>query len=286
MTGGADRMLGLGFSPCPNDTFMFWGLVSGAVPVRGVRFRPELADIESLNERAVAGTDLLEVTKLSVPAWARTADPYAIRETGAALGRGCGPLVVCRADQPLELTDLSGRTVAIPGHWTTARMLLTLFASKFAAEAMTFDQVMPAVAEGRVDAGLIIHESRFTYPDHGLVAVADLGELWEQATGLPLPLGLICVHRDLDPALAHAVEDGIGESVRHAHRHPEASRPFVREFAQEMDAAVCARHIELYVNSFSAGLGAEGRSAVRELLARGHSAGHLPPPPTQPFLTS
>lgn len=281
----SERELSTGFSSCPNDTFMFHGLVFGDVPVPGLRFAPHIADIEALNLRAL-GPEPLPITKLSASALARLCDRYTVLQAGAALGRGCGPLVVRRAaDGEGDLRALAGKRVAIPGEYTTAHLLLRVFfaaqagdqAEPFEAVIMRFDQIMPAVAAGSVDAGLIIHESRFTYASHGLVALADLGECWEQDTGLPIPLGMICARRDLDEGTIAAVEGGLRRSVELAFKAPERSRGWIREHARELDDAVCARHIALYVNDFSVDLGAEGRAAIDELIARGRASAFLPP---------
>lgn len=284
----AERVIETGFSSCPNDTFMFHGLIAGDVVVPGLRFSPAIADIEALNLRALDPSRALPLTKLSASAVAHLCDRVTVLAAGAALGRGCGPLVVRRAgdDQLESLADLRGRSVAIPGHYTTAHLLLRTFYGEAVGgepldvRIMRFEQIMPAVAEGRVDAGLIIHESRFTYPAHGLVELADLGVLWERATGLPIPLGMICAARDLEPAVIDAIEDGLRRSVELAFREPERSRPWIREHAQELDDEVCRRHIELYVNAFSVDLGAEGRAAIDELLARGRASGFLPAGPS------
>lgn len=274
----------VGFSSCPNDTFMFHGLMSGQVEVPGVQLRPAIADIEALNLRALGHTPArpLPVTKLSTNALAHLCEDYTVLSAGAALGRGCGPLVVRRRDdaQLDELAALSGHTIAIPGEFTTAHLLLRSFVGALSVRIMRFDQIMPAVADGRVDAGLIIHESRFTYPEHGLVELADLGVLWEQATGLPIPLGVICAQRRLGPAMIDTLEQGLRRSIELAMAEPDRSRAWIREHAQELDDEVCRKHIELYVNSFSVELGSEGRAAIDELLARGRASGFLPAGPT------
>lgn len=280
----AVRRLRFGFSPCPNDTFAFWAAVHGVVP-SGVELEPVLADIEALNERAVADRDALPVTKLSLPALARVADRYAVLPAGAALGFGCGPLVVCRADAPWRsLADLADARLAIPGRHTTAFLLLSSLSSSPPRQCvpMRFDQVMPAVARGDVDAGLVIHESRFTYRDHGLRSVADLGELWEGATGGPLPLGVIAARRDLPADVIAAVAAQLRASVACARAAPERPRAYVRAHSQELADDVCDRHIALYVNDFTVDLGAGGRAAIDELLARGRRAGLLPAGPS-PF---
>jgi 1,4-dihydroxy-6-naphthoate synthase len=274
--------LAVGFSPCPNDTFMFHALVSGAVEMPGYEISPWLADIEALNERAL-GDDPLAVTKLSLPGLAHAADRYRLLGAGAALGRGCGPLVVARKDgadgarEAVDLGRLAGRRVAIPGRYTTAHLLLRLFApATIEVLPMRFEAIMPAVAAGQVDAGVIIHEGRFTYAGHGLVEVADLGELWEADTGLPLPLGVIAAQRELGVKLADLVEDRLRASVLAAQARPEASADYVRVHAQEMDPEVCRQHIALYVNAYSIELGTEGEAAIAELLARGVAVGALP----------
>lgn len=269
-----------GLSPCPNDTFAFWGALHGAVPQRLAALEPVFGDIETLNERAL-GADPLPVTKLSLPAIARTAGRYRVLDSGAALGFGCGPLVVCRACAPMRsLADLATLRVAIPGRHTTAFLLLTEFApTPREVLPMRFERIMPAVAAGECDAGLVIHESRFTYREHGLRELADLGVVWEQATGGPLPLGVIAVRRDLPAAVAADVETQLRASIELARREPQRPRAFVRAHAQELADAVCDRHIALYVNDFSVGLGDVGRAAVRELLARGRASGLLPQGP-------
>lgn len=263
--------LSLGFSSCPNDTFMFDALVharlAGAPAVA-----PTIEDIEALNERAcgAVASARLDVTKLSVGALPEALDRYAVLATGAALGRGCGPLVVRRRDRDdlRSTTALAGRRVAVPGLRTTAWRLLQAFAPGCEPVAMRFDRVMPAVAAGEVDAGLVIHEGRFTYRDHDLHCVADLGELWEADTRLPVPLGVITARRDLADADAAAIEAALGESVRFAFAHPEVSRPWVRELAAELGDDVIAQHIALYVNASSLGLDDECRRAITTLLTR------------------
>ena len=272
--------LGIGFSPCPNDTFMFHGLVHGGGP--GLTVAPWLADIEALNLRAIAGRDPLPITKLSVHALAHVSDRYTVLSAGAALGRGCGPLLVTRPELIAEGASGPGQMrVAIPGRYTTAQLLLrALLPAPRELVSMTFSEILPAVASGSVDAGLIIHESRFTYADHGLVQLADLGALWEAETGMPLPLGVIVAERARGEALLGRIEDGIRRSLAAAWEHPEAPASYIRMHAQEMDPEVCRQHIALYVNEFSRDLGVEGRAAIDALLQRGRAAGLLPPGPS------
>jgi 1,4-dihydroxy-6-naphthoate synthase len=273
--------LTLGFSPCPNDTFLFHALVHGAVELPGVRFTPRLEDVETLNRLAAAGA--LDVTKISYGAVPWLLDEYVLLRSGGALGRGCGPLVVAR--EPLSERALATSRIAIPGRATTANLLLRLFAPEAAPGVeRVYSDILPAVASGEVDAGLIIHESRFTYADHGLVQVADLGAWWEATTGAPIPLGGIMARRSLGPGLIRRVDDAVRRSVEHAFRHPEASREYVRAHAQEMDDEVARRHIALYVNAFSVDVGTEGEGAVRELFRRAAEVGIVPAEHPAPFL--
>lgn len=260
--------LDLAISPCPNDTFVFhaWvhGLVPGAPPVRA-----SYADIDVLNARAAeAGPDVVKVSYGALP-W--LSGDYALLPAGGALGRGCGPLVLTAGRE-----DLAGATVAVPGARTTAYLLFRLWAAGRGVGRIVvqpFDTIMPAVRDGRVDAGLVIHESRFTYPGFGLSCLADLGEFWERETGLPIPLGAVVARRSLD--LDH-LATAVRTSLEQAWADPAATREYVRAHAQELDEAVTAAHIELYVNSFTADLGDEGRAAVSALMERSAAAGLTP----------
>jgi 1,4-dihydroxy-6-naphthoate synthase len=256
--------LEFGFSPCPTDTFAFHALVHGAVE-SPVRITPVMADIEELNRRAHGGE--LPLTKLSFGALAQLRDTYEPLRAGAALGRGVGPLVVSR--EPMTLEQAAAGPIAIPGVDTTAYLLLKLAAGDALGDVveLRYDEVLQAVVSGDVRAGLIIHESRFTYREHGLECIADLGEWWEQRTGMPLPLATICARRDMEPSLRDGLERSIRASVQHAFDHPDASVGWVREHAQELSPDVCRQHIELYVNEFSLDLGDEGAAAIDALLA-------------------
>ncbi|MEW6219513.1 MAG: 1,4-dihydroxy-6-naphthoate synthase [Thermodesulfobacteriota bacterium] len=267
----------LAFSPCPNDTFIFHGLAHGLLPPGSPAFTPPvLADVETLNTWALAGR--FDVTKLSCHALGLVLDQYVLLEAGAALGRGCGPLVVAR--ERLERAGLARLTVAIPGRLTTAALLFGLWAPEAKRlVAMPFSEIMPAVAAGRVDAGVIIHEGRFTFPDYGLQAVADLGAWWEEESGQPIPLGGIAARRSLGAPLIAAIDAAVRASVRLAQDTPGATSAYVRAHAQELAAPVIAQHIALYVNDFSLNLGATGRAAVRHFLARGRAVGLLPDQP-------
>ncbi|MEZ5294655.1 MAG: 1,4-dihydroxy-6-naphthoate synthase [Vicinamibacterales bacterium] len=253
--------LSFGFSPCPNDTFAFHALVHGLIDAP-FTLRPVLLDIEELNRRAHEGA--FELTKLSVGAFAAVGERYRLLRSGAALGHGVGPLVVTRA--PSTLAAAAAGRIAIPGRETTAYRLLRLAAPALGEVVeVRYDRILGAVERGEVDAGLIIHESRFTYMEHGLHRAIDLGDWWEQETGLPVPLAGICARADVDPSLAAAAERAIRASVAHAFAHPEASRAYVRAHSQEMSDEVCDQHIRLYVNEHSLDVGDDGLRAILRL---------------------
>jgi len=265
--------LTLGFSPCPNDTFMFYPLVHGLVDTAGLSFRERLEDVETLNRLALAGE--LDVTKVSYHALGHIRDRYALLRSGSALGRGCGPLLVARND--LDPADLRGRKIAVPGQYTTALLLLRLLDPRLEDFiVLPFNEIMDAVLAGQADAGLIIHESRFTYQEAGLRKLVDLGEWWEGETGLPIPLGGIVARRSLGAETIAVIERALRSGVVYARSHPAESAGYIREHAQEMSDEVCAAHIGLYVNDFSAELGAEGERAIAELLRRAENSGIIP----------
>ncbi|MFE0138460.1 1,4-dihydroxy-6-naphthoate synthase [Streptomyces sp. NPDC059037] len=270
-----DRPLQIAYSPCPNDTFVFDAWAHGRVPGA-----PELdvtfADIDITNGMAERGEfDILKVSYAVLP-W--VLDEYALLPCGGALGRGCGPLVLTREAG----IDLTGKTVAVPSEKSTAYLLFRLWAADTLTGGvgeivvLPFDQIMPAVRDGKVDAGLVIHEARFTYQNYGLHCLADMGEHWEQTTRLPIPLGAIIAKRSLGAERLRQLADAARTSVRMAWDDPEASRPYVLEHAQEMDPAVADQHIGLYVNEFTADLGESGYAAVRGLLTRAAAEGLVP----------
>ena len=260
--------LTFGFTPCPNDAFAFHALVHGLVPAP-FEVEPVLLDIEELNRRA-AGAEL-QLSKLSFGAAAAAGDRYRLLRSGAALGHGVGPLVVAREAGSLEKAA-AGR-IAVPGRETTAFLLLRLAAPALGdVVELRYDRILDAVVAGDVGAGLIIHESRFTYGEHGLVAVADLGEWWEGETGLPVPLAGIFARSDLEPELVAEAESAIRASVEYAFAHPEASRDYVRSLSHEMSDEVCAAHIALYVNASSVDIGDDGLAAIDRLLGRAAAA--------------
>lgn len=258
----------LGYSPCPNDCFIFYALAHRKVaPDLAVEVR--LEDVETLNQLARKGT--LEVSKVSYHAFFHLTRDYVMLRSGGALGFGVGPLIVTK--RPLK--TLSGFRVATPGGLTTANLLLKLSqAHDLEVSELRYDRVMPAVAAGEVDAGLIIHESRFTFPDYGLVKHLDLGAWWEAETGLPLPLGGIMAKRSLE-GLAK-LDDAIRESVRYAYAHRAEAQPYIAAHAHEMSERVIQQHIDLYVNELSLDVGAVGERAVQELYRRAQARGLVP----------
>ncbi|MEV0965434.1 1,4-dihydroxy-6-naphthoate synthase [Streptomyces sp. NPDC049910] len=266
----------IAYSPCPNDTFVFDAWAHGRIP-GAPRLDVTFADIDVTNGMAERGE--FDVLKVSYAVLPYALDEYALLPCGGALGRGCGPLVLTRAPG----TDLSRATVAVPGERSTAYLLFRLWAADVLPDGvgrvvvLPFHEIMPAVRDGRVDAGLVIHEARFTYPEYGLHCLADMGEHWETTTGLPIPLGAIIARRALGPELLSLLAESARTSVRMAWDDPEASRPYVMEHAQEMDPAVADQHIGLYVNEFTADLGEAGYSAVRGLLTRAAAEGLVPP---------
>ncbi len=266
--------LSLGYSPCPNDTFIFYALVHGRIDTAGLGFKEVLLDVETLNQKAMKSE--LDITKVSFHAYAFLRDTYQLLRSGGALGRGCGPLVVAKRATSME--DLRGKKVAIPGRLTTAFLLLQLYDPVLGKDVvvMPFDRIMEAVKRGTVEAGLIIHESRFTYPGYGLLEVMDLGKWWEAVTGLPLPLGCIIARKSLGSPLLHTLSALIRKSVEYAFAHREATAEYVKAHSQEMEETVIGQHIDLYVNDYSLDLGGEGTAAVEELLRRAEALGIVP----------
>lgn len=276
--------LSLAYSPCPNDTYIFHALATGLVSAtlpgptpEEVEFDITLADIEALNGMAV--DHAVDVAKISYAAYGLVADDYVLLRSGGALGRGVGPLVV----SSLPDLDLAGKRVAIPGGRTTANLLLRLLRSDLELVPMRYDAIMPAVADGSVAAGLIIHESRFTYQDHGLHSLIDLGTWWEEEVGHLVPLGAIVARRSLGPAVHAAVSGLIRASLERANADPAAAADYIAANAQEMEPDVRRRHIDLYVNEYSLDVGERGEAAVRELLTRAAQLGLFPRVPEQPF---
>ncbi len=263
--------ISLGYSPCPNDTFIFYGLVHRTVDTEDILFHEILDDVETLNRKALDGA--LDMTKVSFHAFGYLRDKYFLLRSGGALGKGCGPLVIAREECNME--QLRGRKIAIPGLLTTAFLLLQIFdpSLKDNAVPMPFDRIIDAVTGGEVDAGLIIHESRFTYQRAGLKKVLDLGQWWEQETGLLIPLGGILARKDLGEGLVTRIDGMLKKSIEYAFSHRDETRSYIRKHAQEIEDEVMEQHIGLYVNDYSLDIGDKGEEAVMELLRRAETRG-------------
>jgi len=268
--------LTLGFSPCPNDTFMFDAMVHHRIDTEGLQFTVVLDDVESLNQKAIAGEP--DITKLSYAAYTSAIDNYILLNAGSALGEGVGPLLV--SNKELSTADFSDShlSVAIPGKNTTANFLFSIsFPHAVNKKEMLFSEIESAVLSERVDAGVIIHENRFTYQQKGLKKICDLGELWEQNTGQPIPLGGIAVKRSLPHELQEKIDRVMKRSVEYAFANPHMSHDYVLQHAQEMSADVRKKHIDLYVNQYSVDLGIKGRQAISTLFEKAKASGILFP---------
>jgi 1,4-dihydroxy-6-naphthoate synthase len=268
----AAESIRLGYSPCPNDTFIFHGIASGNLQLPGIRFEVELHDVEKLNRMAMAAR--LDVTKLSFHAWLRVRDRYRLLASGAALGHGCGPILVSKA--PLTRSEVIAARVVLPGEWTTAHLLFRLWAPEAGNRYfVSYDRVLADIETGMADCGVIIHENRFTFADAGYHAIVDLGAWWETETGLPIPLGAIAARGELGEGRMRDIEALIRRSIRHARRFPESALPYVRRYAREFSDAVLQEHIRTFVNAYSLDLGDTGKRAVDEMARRARTAGVL-----------
>jgi 1,4-dihydroxy-6-naphthoate synthase len=270
--------LSLGYSPCPNDCFIFYALAHGKIASK-IKWKVRLEDVEALNQ--LAKQSILDVSKISYHAYAHLMKEYVMLSSGGALGKGVGPLIVTKR----RLESLSDKRVAIPGGLTTANLLLRLSQpNDIEIVTLRYDQIMPAVAKGEVDAGLIIHESRFTYPDYGLHKFLDVGEWWEKTTGHLLPLGGIIAKRSLGEETLQRVNAAIKESLEYAYAHVDETKPYVAKYAQEMSEEVRQKHIDLYVNEYSLDVGEAGKAAVVELFKRAEERRLIPKIDKQIFL--
>jgi 1,4-dihydroxy-6-naphthoate synthase len=270
------KTLTLGYSPCPNDTFIFYAMVHGKIDTGEIEFKETLLDVEMLNQKALKGE--LDITKISYHAFGHLRDNYTLLRSGGALGRGCGPIVVSKNKYAMD--DLHGKKIAIPGKLTTASLLLQLYDQAFVHNPdlviMPFHKILDSIASGEVDAGVIIHESRFTYVSYGLKRVIDLGQWWEKETGLPIPLGGILAKRSLGRDLIMKVEEILRHSVDYSYNNRFEPMGYIKEHSQELSEGVIKDHISLYVNDFTFDLGDEGEKAVMELITRAENAGIIP----------
>lgn len=273
--------LSLGFSPCPNDTFIFGAMVLGKVDTEGLEFDYFLADVEQLNRKAFEGkTDIL---KLSYHAYTYVAENYLILDAGSAIGRGNGPLLISKKE--IKMAEIPLLTIAIPGKYTTANLLFSICCPEaLNKKVYLFSEIPDVILKEEADAGIIIHETRFTYHEKGLRKIADLGEYWEKLTGLPVPLGAITVNRSLPEDISQKVNRIIKRSIEYAFKNQDFSFNFVRQYAKETDADVIRSHIKLYVNKYTYSLGMEGREAVKNFFSTAMNAGVIPKLPERVFL--
>ena len=253
--------LTLGFSPCPNDCFIFDALIHHKIDTENLEFDVVMTDVEELNRKAFQGE--IDVTKLSYHAFAYLTDKYVLLNSGSALGKGCGPLLISKNIISNPSSEMSNLKIAIPGKYTTANLLFSLaFPNAHHKTELTFSEIEDAILSDQVDAGVIIHENRFTYEQKGLKKIIDLGEYWEKRTNCPIPLGGIVANRKLDTSMQQRLNRVLKKSVEYAFANPSSSRDFVKEHAQEMSEEVMQKHIALYVNNYSIDLGTEGKKAI------------------------
>ncbi len=277
------QTLRLGHSPDPDDAFMFYGLAGNLIPSGRWRFEHVLQDIQTLNERAIRGE--LHITAISVHAYPYVADKYALTSCGSSMGDRYGPMVVAR--EAMDVSDLCGKTVAVPGEMTTAFLGLNLLlgAGRFHHKVVMFDEILDRVAAGEVDAGLIIHEGQLTYSRHDLVKIVDLGEWWHGQTGLPLPLGGNCIRRDLGRPAMEEITAILRASIQFSLDHRDEAVQYALQFARDMGAGLADRFIGMYVNEWTLDYGDVGRAAIHELLRRGAEAGLVPAVESIDFVT-
>src|SRR5579864_6683237 len=267
------QIITVGHSPDPDDAFMFYALAHNKIDTGRFHFRHELQDIETLNDRAMRGE--LEVSAVSLHAYAYLQEKYALLPSGCSMGDKYGPMVVAR--RKLNLDELKNITIAVPGRRTTAFLALRLLLPEsFPSEVIPFDQIIPAVANGKFEAGLIIHEGQLTFQNQGLQLVADLGVWWQEKTGLPLPLGGNVVRRDLGPQTIRDVSRLIRESIQYALAHRDDALKYALQYARDMDVSLADRFVGMYVNEWTLDYGPRGRQAVQRLLEEGHKAGIIP----------
>src|SRR5438309_626384 len=275
------RLITVGHSPDPDDAFMFYALAHDKLDTGELQFRHELQDIETLNRRALRGE--LEVTAISIHAYAHLLDKYALLPSGCSMGDRYGPMVVAR--RPLTVGQLMTARLAVPGTLTTAFLTLRLLLpGGFAYEVLPFDQVIAAVAAGKYDAGLIIHEGQLTFQNQGLHLVVDLGVWWQEKTGLPLPLGGNVVRRDLGPELMHRISEYLKQSIRYSLAHRQEALQHALKYARDMDVSLADKFVGMYVNDWTLDYGPRGQEAVHRLLEEGHRAGVIPKPAAIEFV--
>ena len=268
------REICIGHSPDPDDAFMFYALTHGKLDTDGLTFKHVIADIETLNHKAVEGE--LDVTALSVHAYGYVMDKYALLPSGGSFGDGVGPIVV--AKKKMDVGELADDRIGVPGTMTSAYLMLKLMLINFRFEVVPFDKIMDAVLSGEVDAGLLIHEGQITYEKAGLHKVVDLGRWWQEDIGLPVPLGVNGVRKDLGKQLMHKISELLTQSIEYALKHRDEAVAYAMQYGRGMDAATTDRFIGMYVNEWTRDMGPKGREAIARLLTRGYHAALLPRP--------
>ena len=271
-----ERIIRVGHSPDPDDAFMFYGLASEKVKIAGVKIEHAMADIQTLNERALNAE--LEVTAISAHALPYVGDKYWVMRTGASMGEGYGPIIVAKKYSSMK--ELAGKTIGTPGRWTTANLLLKTYVENVQHRDMPFDAIIAAVLAGEVDAGLLIHEGQINYHESGLNKLLDFGEVWREDTGgLPLPLGLDVVRRDLGLDLARRLSEGLRDSIHYGYEHQDESIPYALEFGRGIDAQLGARFVKMYVNDVTIDMGERGEQALRLLFKKAAAKKLIPREP-------
>jgi 1,4-dihydroxy-6-naphthoate synthase len=271
-----DRRIRVGHSPDPDDAFMFYGLASEKVKISDVAIAHVMADIQTLNERALRAE--LEVTAISAHAFPYVSENYWIMRTGASMGDGYGPIIVSKRFK--SMSELAGKTIGTPGKWTTANLLLKIYVDAVRHLDMPFDQIIEAVLQEKVDAGLLIHEGQINFQQYGLHKLLDFGEVWrEDAQGLPLPLGLDVVRKDLGPEMAQRLSEGLRDSIKYGYEHQEESIPYAMQFGRGIDAQLGARFVKMYVNEVTIDMGERGESALNLLFDKAWQRKLIPAKP-------
>ncbi len=282
MKSAMTRVITIAHSPDSDDAFMFYGLATNKVTVRGLKFVHTLCDIQTLNQRAMEGDGQYDVTAISMHAYPYLQGKYALLPTGGSVGDGYGPMIVAR--RSYDLTQIKKIRIAVPGTLTTAYLVLKLFAPEIETEVVPFDQIIPQVLEGKFEAGLIIHEGQLTFSKSGLFRVLDLGKWWQETQGLPLPLGGNVIRRQLGTDLINSVAGAIHDSIQYALDHREEALEYAMQFARDLEPQLADKFVGMYVNERTLDFGDDGRKAVSRLLEMGHQAGIIPHASTVDFV--
>jgi 1,4-dihydroxy-6-naphthoate synthase len=282
LTAVSTREITIAHSPDSDDAFMFYGLATNKVQVPGLRFTHTLSDIQSLNQKAMEGNGMYDVTAISFHAYPYLQRTYALMTCGGSVGEGYGPMIV--APRAFSESEIKQKKIAVPGELTTAYLALKLFAPEIETEVVPFDQIIPQVLEGKYEAGLIIHEGQLTYDRSGLYRVIDLGKWWLQTTGLPLPLGGNAIRRSLGPELISSVSSALRDSIQYALDHREQALQYAMQFARDLDPRLADRFVGMYVNERTLDYGADGKEAIRRLLETGYREGIISVEPRVEFV--